>query len=85
MFYYATTVAFEPNAEEDGRLKARIQALITDAFAIAGAAKFDVFNALTLMDNTDILLDLKVCFIPVIQKRKYADFELCSLGLAMGF
>ncbi|EKM82598.1 hypothetical protein AGABI1DRAFT_34763 [Agaricus bisporus var. burnettii JB137-S8] len=59
LFYYATTVAFEPNAEEDGRLKARVKALITDAFAIAGAAKFDVFNALTLMDNANILQDLK--------------------------
>jgi hypothetical protein len=67
LFYYATTVAFESDAEDDGRLKARVQALITDAFAVAGAAKFDVFNALTLMDNANILQDLKVHFIPTMQ------------------
>ena len=34
--------------------------LIGDALIIANEAKFDVFNALTLMDNVPILEDLKV-------------------------
>jgi len=59
LYYYATTVAFDPKADEDGRLKRRLQVLITDALVVAHQAKFDVFNALTLMDNVSILQDLK--------------------------
>jgi len=59
LFYYATDVAFQENAEEDGRLKKRLQDLIGDALVIADQNKFDVFNALTLMDNVPILQDLK--------------------------
>ncbi len=62
LYYYATSVAFDPKAEEDGRLKHRLQELIADALVIARQAKFDVFNALTLMDNVSILQDLKVSF-----------------------
>ncbi|KAJ7700378.1 Myristoyl-CoA:protein N-myristoyltransferase, N-terminal domain-containing protein [Mycena rosella] len=46
-------------AEEDGRLKARLQTLIGNALVIANQAKLDVLNALTLMDNVAILEDLK--------------------------
>lgn len=35
LFYYATDVAFSPNAEEDGRLKSRLQELVQDALIIA--------------------------------------------------
>lgn len=59
LFYYATNVAFIPNAEEDGRLHTRLQELIQDALVIADQAKFDVFNVLTLMDNPSFLQDLK--------------------------
>ncbi|KAF5358464.1 hypothetical protein D9756_001480 [Leucocoprinus leucothites] len=59
LYYYACDIAFEPNAEEGGLFKRRLQALITDAFVAANQAKFDVFNALTLMDNVLILQDLK--------------------------
>ncbi|KAJ7774939.1 acyl-CoA N-acyltransferase [Mycena metata] len=59
LYYYATDVAFEDGAEEDGRLKQRLQTLIGDALVIANQAKLDVFNALTLMDNVPILEDLK--------------------------
>lgn len=59
LFYYATDVAFEERAEEEGRLKRRLQDLIGDALIIADQNKFDVFNALTLMDNVPILQDLK--------------------------
>ncbi|GJJ12605.1 hypothetical protein Clacol_006848 [Clathrus columnatus] len=59
LFYYATDVAFLPNAEEDGRLKARLLELMQDALVIADQAKFDVFNLLTLMDNPTFLQELK--------------------------
>ncbi|KAJ7632713.1 N-myristoyl transferase [Roridomyces roridus] len=59
LYYYATTVAFQEGAEEDGRLKKQLQTLIGDALVIANQAKLDVFNALTLMDNVSILKDLK--------------------------
>jgi glycylpeptide N-tetradecanoyltransferase len=60
LFYYATDVAFQDGAEEHGLLKHRLQELITDAIIVADQAKFDVFNALTLMDNVSFLSDLKV-------------------------
>ncbi|KAF8519472.1 N-myristoyl transferase [Hysterangium stoloniferum] len=59
LFYYATDVAFSPGAEGDGRLQARLQELVHDALIVADQAKFDVFNALTLMDNASFLQDLK--------------------------
>ncbi|KAK7020539.1 Glycylpeptide N-tetradecanoyltransferase [Favolaschia claudopus] len=59
LYYYATDVAFEDGADDDGRLKNRLQSLIGDALVVANQAKLDVFNALTLMDNVSILKDLK--------------------------
>ncbi|KXN86917.1 Glycylpeptide N-tetradecanoyltransferase [Leucoagaricus sp. SymC.cos] len=58
LYYYATDVAFDPKAEEEGHLKRRLEALVTDALVVASGAKFDVFNALTLMDNVSFLKDL---------------------------
>ena len=60
LFYYATDVAFEEGGEESGRLKKRLEDLIGDAVIVADQAKFDVFNSLTLMDNSGFLRDLKV-------------------------
>ncbi|KAJ7680973.1 N-myristoyl transferase [Mycena polygramma] len=59
LYYYATDVAFEDGADEDGRLKERLQTLVGDALVVATQAGFDVFNALTLLDNVPILKDLK--------------------------
>ncbi|KAF8212140.1 N-myristoyl transferase [Mycena galopus ATCC 62051] len=59
LYYYATDVAFEDGADDDGRLKQRLQTLIGDALVIANQAQLDVFNALTLMDNVSVLKDLK--------------------------
>lgn len=59
LYYYASTVAFEPGAEDDDRLTKRLEELVGDALIIADQAKFDVFNALTLMDNVCFLQDLK--------------------------
>jgi glycylpeptide N-tetradecanoyltransferase len=66
LFYYGTDVAFEAGAEEDGRLKKRVQEVVGDALIVADQAKFDVFNALTLMDNVPILPDLKVIWFPFV-------------------
>ena len=60
LFYYATDVAFQDGADENGLLKRRLNDLIGDAVIVAEQAKFDVFNALTLMDNSLFLGDLKV-------------------------
>ncbi|KAF1934259.1 N-myristoyl transferase [Didymella exigua CBS 183.55] len=48
LFYYATEVAFE---KDEGKLKTRLNSLMKDALILAKKADFDVFNALTLLDN----------------------------------
>ncbi|KAG9123077.1 glycylpeptide N-tetradecanoyltransferase [Ceratobasidium sp. 392] len=53
LFYYGTD-----QIGGEAAVKTRIQALITDALVIANKAKFDVFNALTLMDNYPFLKEL---------------------------
>jgi glycylpeptide N-tetradecanoyltransferase len=66
LFYYASDIAFgpsggtEPSEETEKKLKERLHELITDALVTASQAKFDVFNALSLMDNWSFLSDLKV-------------------------
>ncbi|OBT85691.1 hypothetical protein VE02_05968 [Pseudogymnoascus sp. 03VT05] len=49
LFYYATTVALQQ--DNCVQLKDRLNTLINNALIIAKKFKFDVFNALTLMDN----------------------------------
>ncbi|KAG4031249.1 hypothetical protein MFRU_009g00400 [Monilinia fructicola] len=51
LFYYASTLALDPTSSR-ADLGARLNELIHDALIIAKKYKFDVFNALTLMDNT---------------------------------
>ena len=60
LFYYATDTAFVEKADELGLVKRRLTELIGDAIILADQAKFDVFNALTLMDNALFLQELKV-------------------------
>ena len=48
------------NADDLGLLKRRLTELVGDAIILADQAKFDVFNALTLMDNPLFLKELKV-------------------------
>lgn len=60
LFYYATETAFEEGAEESGRLKKRLEELVGDALIVADNAKFDVLNAMTLMDNVCFLSDMRV-------------------------
>ncbi|KAG2111693.1 N-myristoyl transferase [Suillus discolor] len=59
LFYYASDAAFAADSEADSILKKRLEALVGDALIIANQAKFDVFNALTLMDNCSFLESLK--------------------------
>ncbi|KAI0320750.1 N-myristoyl transferase [Amylostereum chailletii] len=59
LFYYGTDVAFQEGADDRGLVKHRLHELIGDAIIVADQAKFDVFNALTLMDNAYFLSDLK--------------------------
>jgi len=56
LYYYASDVAFSSGG--DG-LRRRLQELIGEALLIAQKAGFDVFNALTLMDNAMFLDELK--------------------------
>ena len=60
LYYYATEVGLKTGDNQDEGVKQRLMSLIGDALIIANEAKFDVFNALTLMDNVPILEDLKV-------------------------
>jgi hypothetical protein len=79
LYYYATATAFEDDAE-DGRLKKRLQELVGDALIVAEQAKFDVFNALTLMENVSFFSDLKVTPVPEMCEMLTHIF-LNSLGL----
>lgn len=56
LFYYASTAAWTP--DEKG-LKDRLTGLVEDCLVEAKHAGFDVFNALTLLDNPLLLDDLK--------------------------
>jgi len=58
LYYYASDAGFGSHGRED-RLQPRLQGLIGEALIIAQKARFDVFNALTLMDNVLFLNDLK--------------------------
>lgn len=55
LFYYATEAAFpvgKASADDTkAALKVRLNDLINDALILAKKFKFDVFNALTLLDN----------------------------------
>lgn len=85
MYYYATETAFEPQAEESGVLKRRLENLIKDALIIADRAKFDVFNALTLMDNVSLLEPLKVRYFLNCGCPSKLKSVLYSSGLVMVF
>ncbi len=50
LYYYATDVALAPEPSKSD-LKTRLNELINDMLILAKRYKFDVFNALTLMDN----------------------------------
>ncbi|PVF98877.1 N-myristoyl transferase [Serendipita vermifera] len=54
LFYYATETV-----SGDHALRRRLTELLTDTMIVAAQAKFDVFNALTLMDNPLFMPELK--------------------------
>ncbi|KAG7293942.1 bifunctional glutathione transferase/peroxidase [Staphylotrichum longicolle] len=51
LFYYASDVAFSA-PDDRSALKTRLNALMGDALVLAKRHNFDVFNALSLMDNS---------------------------------
>ncbi|PFH58107.1 hypothetical protein XA68_14132 [Ophiocordyceps unilateralis] len=51
MFYYASETGLKQPPDRSA-LKSRLNSLVNDALILAARAKLDVFNALTLMDNT---------------------------------
>jgi len=60
LYYYATDVGIVPHEDQDQRVKNRLSSLFADCLIIANNAKFDVFNALTVMDNVPVFGELKV-------------------------
>lgn len=58
LYYYGTETAFEPQTNNE-RLRDRLNQLVKDALILAKQAKFDVFNALTLLDNPLFLTNQK--------------------------
>lgn len=50
LFYYGTEAGLQ-QPEDKQALKTRLNSLVSDALIMARKNKFDVFNALTLMDN----------------------------------
>lgn len=85
LFYYASDVAFLNGADEDGRLKRRLQILVEDALIIASLAKFDVFNALTLMDNAYFINELKVRLLMVFRANDPSPDYFLQFGQGDGF
>jgi len=60
LFYYGTDVALETQKGKDNaKLKQRLNSLMKDALILAKKAEFDVFNALTLLDNPLFLEEQK--------------------------
>jgi glycylpeptide N-tetradecanoyltransferase len=55
LFQYATATPLSPK----GEYQKRLHSLIQDALILAKNLGFDVFNALTLLDNSLFLEDLK--------------------------
>ncbi|KAK4184493.1 putative glycylpeptide N-tetradecanoyltransferase [Podospora australis] len=51
MFYYASETAFASTPEDRPALGKRLNALMADAIILAKKHNFDVFNALSIMDN----------------------------------
>lgn len=63
LHYYASDTAFVDKADSNGTLGQRLQGLMGDALILANNAKFDVFNALTMMDNDLFLRETRVSWV----------------------
>ena len=75
------------NVDDLGLLRRRLMDLVGDAIILADQAKFDVFNALTLMDNPLFLQELKVRFIiciPFIDDSRLATPLTVQFGSGDG-
>ncbi len=58
LFYYATEAALDIPHDRPA-FKTRLNVLMNDALILAKGNRFDVFNALSLMDNALFLEELK--------------------------
>lgn len=85
LFYYGTDVAFTDHAEEDGRLKRRLEELVADLLIIADKSGFDVVNTLTMMDNMQFLESHRVSRFRRAVMPNEADVFACSSGRATVF
>lgn len=81
MFYYGSESAFVPQ-EEDKVLSERLNLLAKDALILAKQARFDVFNALTLLDNP-LFLE-KQLFGPGDGQLHYYLFNYRTADIASG-
>jgi hypothetical protein len=81
LFYYASDAGLGNKEGQDQILKNRLLALIGDAVVIANDASFDVFNALTLMDNMPILQDLKVS----VNKSSNSEIDCAASAPSSGW
>ena len=84
LYYYATEVGLQTGDNQEDGVKQRLMSLIGDALVIANEAKFDVFNALTLMDNVSVLENLKV-FYPFIQPPRSYSLPVWGWGWLFEF
>jgi glycylpeptide N-tetradecanoyltransferase len=85
LYYYATEAGLQTGDNQDEGVKQRLMALIGDALIIANEAKFDVFNALTLMDNVPILEDLKVFVFWFFSYSLPRSYYSCQFGVGDGY
>lgn len=66
-------------------MKSRLEDLIRDTLIVADRAKFDVLNALTLMDNVPLLEPLRVRHALNYCCSNELKHALCSSERAMGY
>ena len=62
----ATDAALSDDANMETLLRERLISLIRDAVVLANQCGFDVFNALTMMDNLTFLKALRVSFVVIV-------------------
>lgn len=80
LFYYASSVGL--NTENSSLLKQRLNSLINDALILAKKERFDVFNALTALDNPLFLEQQK--FRPGTSQLHYYLYNYRAKGIAGG-
>ena len=83
LFYYASETALVGKEKDNVALKKRLNELMNDALILAKQANFDVFNALTLLDNPLFLQEQK--FGPGDGKLHYYLYNYRTSAIPGGF